>query len=223
MRKLLLIFISLIIQTTLTAQCSYDYVGTFGVNSCADTGYNWTATIKAIAPDKIVIMHFAGIPLSIIGCLDTIIADLTCSSDSLTLETVSYNCWAGALIYSGHGFMNGSSLFIHYHQINPQYQQDFCYRYDNITGVNSIDISDSKFEIFPNPAKDKIIVNFNYSNDTYLQVFNLIGAKQIEILLDRGSATKSIDLTGIDNGLYFYSIIDKTDNKIKTGKLIIIK
>lgn len=101
------------------------------------------------------------------------------------------------------------------------YIDDVAVYEDTTVDINEININKENIEVFPNPVKDKLTIGFN--NNCKFELYNLIGAKIKSVTLDNGSLTKRIDLTDIDNGLYFYSVVDMNGNRIKTGKLIIIK
>ena len=95
-----------------------------------------------------------------------------------------------------------------------------CYEPDAILENNS---KSNSVNIFPNPATDELTIDCALTDKSYFELFDLIGAKRKAVMLDCGSQTKRIDLTDIDSGLYFYSVVDRKGNRIKTGKLIVIK
>jgi len=99
----------------------------------------------------------------------------------------------------------------------------FCYDYSYSCGDGLFDYLKNNIQIFPNPATNELTLDFTLTDKCSLELYNLIGAKRKAITLDSGSQTRRIDLTDIDNGLYFYSVVDRNGNRIKTGKLIIIK
>jgi hypothetical protein len=90
------------------------------------------------------------------------------------------------------------------------------------SGINSF-IQKQYFNIFPNPATNELTIDFALIDKSYFELFDILGAKRKAVTLDCGSRTKRIDLTDIDAGLYFYSVVDRNGNRIKTGKLTVIK
>lgn len=220
MKKLILINAFLIVQISLSAQCANNYIGSFEATDCTFTIESWPSEIKSISPDKIVISHFANIPYGIINCVDTIIADLNCNDSSLTLYTVTYSMYAGILQYSGSGSMSGGSIILNLHQRNPDGVNDFCYRYDNFTGIKTDSFSNSNFEIYPNPAKESITIKSDFTGKYMFKLFNILMLeRKMVIIVNPGS--QKINLSGIENGIYIYHVTDLNDNSIKTGKLII--
>ena len=220
MKNLILIIALLIVQISLSAQCANNYIGSFEATDCTFTIESWPSEIKSVSPDKIVISHFANIPYGIIYCVDTIIADLNCSDSSLTLEPVSYSMYLGDLYYSGTGSMSGGSIILNLHQINPDGFNDFCYRYDNITGIKSDLFAKANFGIYPNPAKESITIKSDFTKNYIFTIYNiLMRERQRVIIINPGS--QKINLNGIENGIYIYHITDLNDNSMKTGKLII--
>jgi hypothetical protein len=94
---------------------------------------------------------------------------------------------------------------------------------DDTTGINGIKKSEINFTVFPNPATNELTIDFTLTDKSYFELYDLIGTKRKAVTLDSGSQTKRIDLTDIVSGLYFYSVVDMNGNRIKTGKLIVIK
>jgi hypothetical protein len=108
------------------------------------------------------------------------------------------------------------------------YLDEVCVSSDSLTcnttdAINETNYKENLIKIFPNPATNELTLDFTLTDKCFFELYNLIGAKRKAVTLDCGSQTKNINLTGIDNGLYFYSVVDRNGNRIKTGKLIIIK
>ncbi|MBN1338117.1 MAG: T9SS type A sorting domain-containing protein [Bacteroidales bacterium] len=92
-----------------------------------------------------------------------------------------------------------------------------------VTGVSeSILSSLALSDAYPNPADD--YVNFNYSiKPDYkitLAIFNLLGSKVMEKDLDVYKSKVSFYTGGLDEGIYFYSVMAGNDI-LKTQKLIV--
>jgi hypothetical protein len=77
--------------------------------------------------------------------------------------------------------------------------------------------------IFPNPVQDNLIIHYNLIDESFFELYNLLGEKIKVVTLESGLNSKKIDLVGLIDGLYIYSIRDTKGNKIKTGKLFIQK
>jgi len=95
-----------------------------------------------------------------------------------------------------------------------------CNQPDAVAEINSIN---EKFNVYPNPATNELTIDCDLTDKSYFELYDVIGAKRKTVALDCGSQTKRIDLTDIDSGLYFYSVVDRKGNRIKTGKLVVIK
>jgi Secretion system C-terminal sorting domain len=85
----------------------------------------------------------------------------------------------------------------------------------------SIEVENSGFKVYPNPAKDNI--NFQLpinvaSPDLKLFVFNVKGEKLKEVMMQ--SAVTRISTNAYVPGIYFYKVINK-DGALHTGKFII--
>lgn len=220
MKKIILIISFLIVHISLSAQCSYNYIGSYKVSDCTYTIENWPSEIKAISSEKIVISHFANIPYGIIFCVDTIVADLNCSDSSLLLEPVTYSMYLGDLTYSGTGTFSSGFITLYLHQINPDGENDFCYNYNNFTGIRTESFLKSTFEIYPNPAKEFITIRGQFTGKKVFKLFNLLSQERKTLIIDNQEAQR-IDISGIENGIYIYHIIDLKENSVDSGKLII--
>jgi hypothetical protein len=105
---------------------------------------------------------------------------------------------------------------------------EVCVSEDSLTCNSPVAIIENNsksnsINIFPNPTTNELTLDFTLTDNYFFELYNVVGAKRKAVTLDIGSQTKNIDLTDIDNGLYFYSVVDMNGNRIKTGKLIIIK
>lgn len=94
----------------------------------------------------------------------------------------------------------------------------------NYLKVNNFTQNKFDFNIFPNPLKTdflQIQLTENVSNS--LNEYQLILTDITSKILFEGNIDKTIDLSGIKNGLYFVSIVNTKRGFIKTKKLIISK
>jgi len=78
--------------------------------------------------------------------------------------------------------------------------------------INKVNIN-----IYPNPAKEKLYVDYYNSNLAYLLIYNNLG----ELILDKTiyNHKNTIDISNFNNGLYIIKIIG--DNEIYTKSIII--
>ena len=78
-------------------------------------------------------------------------------------------------------------------------------------------------EIYPNPAR--YFVNLDYQltskvNSARVKVFNLLGATVKEAVMETGNGQLKLDVSDLENGIYFYSVLINGDI-YKTKKFVI--
>lgn len=76
----------------------------------------------------------------------------------------------------------------------------------------------SSYHIYPNPAKDYILIEITESHNVYFKLFTLAGQMVLQEQV-KGSGQK-ININNLKEGLYIYKILDEK-GKLVTGKLII--
>jgi hypothetical protein len=119
--------------------------------------------------------------------------------------------------------INGSDCVSYYFidDICVSDDSSYCANY-NYSETNEIK-EFSGITIYPNPAKDELIVNIALIEKSSFELFDIWGAKRKVVHLDNYSTAARINISELNNGLYLYSICDKKGNKIKSGKLVIQK
>jgi PKD repeat protein len=104
----------------------------------------------------------------------------------------------------------------------------FCFMVDDIEIGSSVDINDNpemkSLKIYPNPAKDKIYIDFDDFpfNDAKIEIYNMMG--KIAMTFDTGDKSQkpfSADISGLETGLYLVKINDS--RRSISVKLIIEK
>lgn len=88
----------------------------------------------------------------------------------------------------------------------------------NVTGVKSNINSKTNLMFYPNPASDKISINYNSSNSSLVQIKNTMGQLIFEKMFN-GSIHEYIDVNNFANGTYIISVYEK--DQTSTKKLII--
>ena len=84
----------------------------------------------------------------------------------------------------------------------------------NSTGINEIFGLDDLISIFPNPASDKFVINFNNSKENFsLVILNIIGQVILSKKINTASNTEQVDLSGQPAGVYFVKL-QTTDNTV---------
>ncbi len=82
---------------------------------------------------------------------------------------------------------------------------------ENTTGTD--DLANNEINIYPNPAKNQICLDFGYTDVKQINVVDLAGKKLIQISPVQKEET--IDLTALDNGIYLINILTDTGVIIK--------
>ncbi len=83
------------------------------------------------------------------------------------------------------------------------------------TGIKENTIEESQITIYPNPATDKIFVNFNSKEYSWymLEIFDLIGSKKILQKIDKPSKKIVIEINDLESGIYLLHLkSDKNEN-----------
>tara|TARA_R110002049_G_scaffold263116_1_gene439261 strand:- start:21332 stop:22093 length:762 start_codon:yes stop_codon:yes gene_type:complete len=77
------------------------------------------------------------------------------------------------------------------------------------------------FKSYPNPAKDVLYFDAKSvsSKPVKAELYNINGAKILSKIFEPGNSTKSLDVKGINRGVYFLKI--ETDNESGVNKIII--
>jgi hypothetical protein len=137
----------------------------------------------------------------------------------LTIGNFFTDSLTDTLIFS----YSGCTSYYYIDNICVSIDSSYCYNYSYNCGEGINAYSKSNIKIFPDPAINELTIDYSLTEKSYFELFDILGAKRKTVTLDCGSQTKRMDLTDIDNGLYFYSVVDMNGNRIKTGKLIVIK
>ncbi len=90
-------------------------------------------------------------------------------------------------------------------------------------GINEYTNSVSNLNLYPNPSNGNLFVSLNNENseNVSVEISNCIGqvVKKVSLENTKGVMTNSIDLNGLNNGIYFVKTI--VGNKSSTKKLIL--
>ncbi len=114
-------------------------------------------------------------------------------------------------------FTNG----IGYSLLTLEYKHDTLtnaeYFYATTVGIKNNTISSTNITVYPNPVKD--IINFSSNNKiNSIEIFDITG-KTVIVKNKIDKNITQINVSNLDNGIYFYKIIDVNGN-IKTKKII---
>lgn len=72
-------------------------------------------------------------------------------------------------------------------------------------------INDPFFEVFPNPAGERLTVKAAEStnNDRSIEVFDTHGKRTLQAVLKAGSGDATLDVSSLETGMYFLRILDQ--------------
>jgi hypothetical protein len=155
-----------------------------------------------------------------------------CNSNSLTATTAKItNSVIDMTNYGGSGMPKililggGSNHTIHYNVNNTGFTvQDMQTAISQALGPVNVKESENKeihFSCSPNPSNGnvKMLIRSNSNTKSVIEVYDLLGKKMKTLNMDiaEGKSEHDIDLTDLNEGLYFL----KLNGKISTDKLII--
>jgi len=106
-------------------------------------------------------------------------------------------------------------------QGSVMYVDDVAIIINNTTGIANQVNTGNNITVSPNPASDHITVIQSIHSSATIAIYDITGREVSEQKLDKGSNT--IDVKGLTNGIYIYTVIAENNNSVKTGKLIIQK
>jgi type IX secretion system substrate protein len=96
---------------------------------------------------------------------------------------------------------------------------NFITSYFLSTGISNLQLPTSNFQISPNPATDKIYISFPAIPITIgIKIYSITGEVVFEEK-NKNTFNKTIDVTGLSNGIYFLSVL--TGREIVTRKIVI--
>lgn len=90
--------------------------------------------------------------------------------------------------------------------------------YGNPVDVKSIAPADNSFIFYPNPAKDRMVINYNAANPATLQIKDMLGRLAYEKHFT-GAINEYVNVRDLENGNYIISITE--NNSTKNKRLII--
>jgi hypothetical protein len=95
-----------------------------------------------------------------------------------------------------------------------------------VTGIKPLKGIDNTFKLYPNPAKDKVIITLSdvpYPDKVEIRIFDEFG-KLTKSFRHLNSISSELDITDLKQGLYFVNLFDKNNKTVKaTKKLVVIK
>ncbi len=89
---------------------------------------------------------------------------------------------------------------------------------DFYLGVDNKAKSDGTFKVYPNPANDKLYVQFNSTDISEKTTYSIVDLFGRTVLENKYNATEYIDISVLAEGVYFIQIVNGTQTA--TNKFI---
>ncbi len=146
------------------------------------------------------------------------------TSDLNALRTIANKC----PYYDGIGVYQARTLLAYYNGEFTPYNIDNCNRSrDEMHRPRKKEIDATKeisFNIYPNPNNGNftLIYNLGIENSGRVELYDAIGVKIAEYLLNSSNGTIPVSEQNLRQGLYFYKVYTNSGIK-KIGKIVIIK
>ena len=146
------------------------------------------------------------------------IAYLDDNDNKVHVKTLSNNKWesVGGVVSKSKANLidittdNNGKPYVVY-QDNWYSRKTTVMAYGSTAAVNNINTA-SPFTVSPNPTTGKIQIHVDGSNQpTKIEVLNTLG----QVVMQQERATKPLDLSSLNNGLYFIRITDKGHQLVK--------
>lgn len=87
----------------------------------------------------------------------------------------------------------------------------------DITSVGSVSIGKPDIQVYPNPAKDYLLVKRGTNDDIErIEVYNMLGIKVLSQAADIDGLTTRVDLVDLSKGVYMVRVFDGENNVLMT-------
>ncbi|MBA2407295.1 MAG: T9SS type A sorting domain-containing protein [Chitinophagales bacterium] len=93
---------------------------------------------------------------------------------------------------------------------------------DTVYTTNDTQITDHVFRFYPNPASKWLNIVYNLKDDALFELFDLYGRKVAAVSLYNYFKNRTLDVSGLSEGVYAYSIRSK-NTVLQNGKLAVVK
>ena len=128
--------------------------------------------------------------------------------------------------YKSHGYRGASYImytFFDMHNTNDSIAFVAKYVAGSGVGIENAQAKAKVSNIYPNPARNTISLNYDLNGAQYAQfeIYNILGSLVKTIEIEETSGLLNIDVTDLNNGVYFYSFI--VNDKVITSKKLVIQ
>lgn len=112
-----------------------------------------------------------------------------------------------------------------FNMANPEEHADIVVKYWSSPTAIDENIADNIVlsNIYPNPAKQSVSLDYRFDvnvDAASVKIVNLLGSVVKEIEMNQNAGKISIDISDLNNGIYFYSVVVNNE-VLKTKKLVI--
>lgn len=232
---------------TVSAICMGETVLLNGNSSCLNCTFNWSPSNNLTTPNDISTIAspnanttYTLTVTSNVGCQNTATASVFVnalpSTPVITQNINGLDCNSNATSYQW--YLNGSPIFgaTNNHLDFPS-PGSYSVVVSNNFGcfdtsaafvvyltVSDIEVNESTFLIFPNPAKNEVYCNIELLNEAkgIVDLYDIIGNKIESKSISSGENKIVFDIQQLADGLYFFKIIIE-DNLYTTKKLVVLK
>lgn len=116
--------------------------------------------------------------------------------------------------------------YVAYNAADPNDSAFVDIHFDMTVSINEASISQTKLNVFPNPASKRISLEYSLanftSNDSYSFVLrNMLGATVKQFNMTDNSGKENINIENLQPGIYFYSLM--VNDQVVTSKRLIVK
>lgn len=145
------------------------------------------------------------------------------STGNLTVaSSATNNLFSGHILSSGSGVEDCCEIkytFFNQNDLTDKLDVSVMFCGDISLSVNE-DVYTS-FSVFPNPATNFVNVEYSGTKDGLFQLFNVVGQSVYSQALRAGERNTSVDVSGFNSGIYFYTL--QIDGTVMETKKLVIK
>jgi hypothetical protein len=176
------------------------------------------ALLNTITPKNIIEQNW----LTVDNVLIKMQSSTLNSSDLSALQTVANQCHltGGSIVWRARGLLN------HYYKIILNFP-DVCQPAKTSStgreaaGIETIDNSQS-VSFYPNPNNGNMTFEYTLTSNAQLRISDVAGREIAIYRLNAVEKTTEINIEGILNGVYLYTVINE-QGLLKTGRIVIMK
>lgn len=182
--------------------------------------YNWQVSKEGCASARVPVVVTVN-PLPIVTM--SVPATPVCLSDQINMHgTPAGGTYAGGAmtgpVFNANNGLGTYTLSYMYTDANSCSDTTYAtLLVQECTGISNAGMINNSILVYPNPAKDNLVINGNLSNSK-IRVTDPSG--RLMLMQDLTAAEETIKLDSLSNGIYIISIQDVSGKTLKTMKLV---